>query len=851
MDKPQKSESEQIQFYQQCLDRFKLAAAVSGEIKYYYNIAETTVCLNFAGSSLLPWLTPALEHLKIKSVENPGTTINIWDTLSSGVNAPPPPCEWADFTDRGDIWGFNSMRIKTAFHWSEYSVNVMDLKTNTGVYWVKNPNAFPFWVFSSPFRTMIQWWMEKNGCQLLHAAAAGTDDGAVLITGKGGSGKSTSALSCLNGGLKYLGDDYVIIKKEPVPKVFSLYSTAKLNLEDMDKFKRLKPFAGKRLKEDQEKDVLFLYPGLKNQIVNEMPLRAILTPWIQAQENTDIKPASFWPIQRAMSFTTMSQLPGVGAHTQKYISDFVSQLPCYTLFPGSDYKKIHETIADFINNPKKYSGDKMSGDTTRQLPLISIIIPIYNGAGFIEAAIKNILDQNYPAIEIIIVDDGSTDNTREVAEKLPVDVRYFHQPNKGPGAARNRGIRDVSGELIAFLDVDDLWPEKNLELLMKYLIENPELEMVRGYAQLFRLDEAGKTEYLGNPGESYPNYIGAALYRKSVFEKIGLYDPELRFGEDGDWFNRAKEKHINMKRLDEVTLLVRRHEGNMTKGKSLVELNALKVFKKKLTRKRTGQPENENPPKNITSENNPLVSVIIPVYNGAAFIAETVNSVFDQQYNPLEVIVVDDGSSDNTAEMIKMTGKEVKYFFQENKGQASARNKGLEVAGGKFVAFLDADDLWASGKLSRQISILQNKPDIDVAIGFTYPMPMSLKVDPINEKIKEDSRFMLSLGASLFRKSVFKKTGLLDEQLRYGEDIDWFLRAREAAVQIIIHKEVVQFFRTHGRNISNDPKLVNSGLLRVHKKSLDRRRKSGNGAAITLPKLNTAEDVLKFWQSKG
>jgi len=161
MDKPQKSEIEQIQFYNQCLLKFKQAASISGETKVFYEIAGTVVCLNFAGNTLVPALTPALEHLKTGFTENPGMTINVWDTQSTGVQMTPPPCEWADFTDRGDIWGFNSKRIKTAFHWSEYSVNVMDMATNTGVYWVKNPNAFPYWVYSSPFRTMIHWWMEK------------------------------------------------------------------------------------------------------------------------------------------------------------------------------------------------------------------------------------------------------------------------------------------------------------------------------------------------------------------------------------------------------------------------------------------------------------------------------------------------------------------------------------------------------------------------------------------------------------------------------------------------------------------------------------------------------------------
>jgi len=194
MEKPERTEQEQIRFYEDFLQRSEMAIAKSGEEICCYEIAETVICFRFAGQALIPWLTPAMEHLQVAPETQPDLVIHVFDTLSTGVEAPPPPCEWADFTDRGDIWGFNSRRIKTAFHWSEYSVNVMDLEKNRGVYWVKDPGAFPYWVLSSPFRSMIQWWMEKNGGQLLHAAAVGTNEGAVLITGKGGSGKSTTAV---------------------------------------------------------------------------------------------------------------------------------------------------------------------------------------------------------------------------------------------------------------------------------------------------------------------------------------------------------------------------------------------------------------------------------------------------------------------------------------------------------------------------------------------------------------------------------------------------------------------------------------------------------------------------------
>ncbi|TVQ05936.1 MAG: glycosyltransferase, partial [Balneolaceae bacterium] len=536
--------------------------------------------------------TPAIEHLEISEPVNSDCTIHIWDSQSTGIDMIPPPCEKNHFTDRGDIWGFTSKRIKTAFHWSEFSVNVMDMDTNKAVYWVRLPAQLPYWVYSSPLRTIFHWWMEKNGGQLLHAAAVGTDEGAVLITGKGGVGKSTTALACLNAGMNYLADDYLIVKNDPSPTVFSLYNTGKLNRGEKIKFSQLRKFAGPVIQEDQEKDVLFFYPELKNQLLKSSPVRAILEPEVKHKQNTTFKNISYWRIQRALSFTTMSQLPGVGAHTHDFINKFCGSVPSYRLEPGTDIDKLPAAISEFIRDPESFITKAEPVPVNTNMPLISVIIPVYNGEKFIESAIENILTQNYPALEIIIVNDGSTDNTEDIINTLPVDVRYFRQENMGPSNARNWGIKDASGEFIAFLDVDDLWPENNLELLLSELVNDPEHAIVRGRAQLFKIDEDGGKEYVGDPKESYLYYIGAGLYRKSVFEKVGLFDPNLLYGEDTDWYNRAKEMKIPIKWLNEITLFVQRHGKNMTEGKNILELNQLKTFKKILDRDRNRDYQN-------------------------------------------------------------------------------------------------------------------------------------------------------------------------------------------------------------------------------------------------------------------
>jgi glycosyltransferase involved in cell wall biosynthesis len=215
-----------------------------------------------------------------------------------------------------------------------------------------------------------------------------------------------------------------------------------------------------------------------------------------------------------------------------------------------------------------------------------VVIPVYNGAAFLPAAIENVLAQEYPALEIIVIDDGSKDDIARVVEELPVDVRFFPRENAGPAGARNYGIRDASGELIAFLDVDDFWPEGNLPVLVERMLADENIQVIHGRAQVVRETPESGLEYLGSPAEAFPYYIGAGLYRKTAFERVGLFDKELRYGEDTDWFNRAKEMGLPVEHIEEVTLFVRRHEANMTRGKTLVELNTLALFKKALDRRR-------------------------------------------------------------------------------------------------------------------------------------------------------------------------------------------------------------------------------------------------------------------------
>ena len=454
-------------------------------------------------------------------------------------------------------------------------------------------------------------------------------------------------------------------------------------------------------------------------------------------------------------------------------------------------------------------------------PLVSVIVPVYNGERFLAEAVESIRRQNYEELEIIIVDDGSIDGTPRIISGLP--VRSFRQENRGPSAARNRGLREACGEIIAFLDADDLWPEGKLALQLPRLLAEPELEIVLGRIKYLELDGAKKVAIKYENDEQIVTHIhlGSGLYRRRVFEQVGSFDEELRFSEDQDWFLRAREKQVKMTILKEVTLHYRIHGGNMTNSKTIATLDVMKVLKKSLARRRQNGGQLGNWTDNDEKR---LVSVIIPVHNGAAYLGEALASVQAQNYRPLEIIVVDDGSTDGSAAVAKAVG--VKYFYQEKSGAAAARNRGVGAARGNYLAFLDGDDLWSADKLACQVAELEQRPELDLVFGeveeFVCPQaPAELTKDlrPLSGPIAG-----YHAGAMLIRRDSFHQAGLFPTDLKLGEFIDWFVKGREQGLTSAVIPGVVMRRRLHGANTVLKERAATGDYLKIVKATLDRRR---------------------------
>ncbi len=204
----------------------------------------------------------------------------------------------------------------------------------------------------------------------------------------------------------------------------------------------------------------------------------------------------------------------------------------------------------------------MLGDTS----LVSIIMPVYNGEKYVAQALESVFKDFYRPIEVIAVDDGSTDNTAQIIGHYD-DVQHIYQTNQGVSSAINKGIAASSGELIAFMGCDDLWQSNRLTATVSYFHQHPETDYVLGKLMMFL--ETGcdvpswvRPEWLKAPQEA--SNTGVMVARRAVFDHVGLFNKGRNSGWETEWLVRANEAGVPMARLPEVVLRRRIHGENLS-----------------------------------------------------------------------------------------------------------------------------------------------------------------------------------------------------------------------------------------------------------------------------------------------
>jgi glycosyltransferase involved in cell wall biosynthesis len=202
-----------------------------------------------------------------------------------------------------------------------------------------------------------------------------------------------------------------------------------------------------------------------------------------------------------------------------------------------------------------------------------------------------------------------------------------------------------------------------------------------------------------------------------------------------------------------------------------------------------------------------LISCIIPVFNGEQYLAEAVESVLAQSHQPIEIVVVDDGSTDGTPAVARAFGSRLTYISQPRGGPAAARNRGVEQSCAELVAFLDADDVWLPEKVSLQVRRMEENPGVDLCFcrfRNIWDPAVSQEEKRYRNHALSQAQESLSISTLLARRSTFARFGRFDEGFAQNENAIWFLRAAGQGAHTDVLKEVLVRRRIHGRNRSRD-----------------------------------------------
>jgi hypothetical protein len=447
-----------------------------------------------------------------------------------------------DFTRRGNIWGFDSSRYRSAYQWGEGSVNAMDCETRQAVFWVPTHQHLPVWVLASPLRSILHWWMELNGRQLVHAAAVGCGGRGVLIPGRSGSGKSSTSLACLLAGMDFVADDFLALALDPEPRAYRLYSTAKLDPRSLIRYPDLAARCRTVRQPASDKVVLFLEDGYAEQLKDSLPLKLALRPSISGVLETALGEAEPFEIERALACETLALLPHAGARTVEFLNRVSREVPRSAIYLGTERARIATAIQQALAS--WISGDLPRRRPAEWRPFITVITHfLQEDRGELRTLATEIEAQGYPRMEFIVVVSGPGCAMRDEASKLPGTVRFFPYTQAIVDAeAWNRGIRESFAELLLLIEPGDRFPVGALDALAGASEMDPAAAWFRGKAS-------------GDEDESFEPLRGA-LIRKSAFQKCGLFPTDFSFQgrEHRTWLQRAEERGLRGRPIETVTL---------------------------------------------------------------------------------------------------------------------------------------------------------------------------------------------------------------------------------------------------------------------------------------------------------
>lgn len=339
-------------------DAFERAArAAGGAVEQVLLSGPDRIRLRFAGPAMVPVIAPALSHLFVDDpADAAALTIAIWDSASTGVAMPSPPWGLDGYVDRGEVRHGEGRELRVAFHTEGSILNLYERPSHRAMYWTRDAAGVPYYERGSPCRSILGWWSADRGRQLTHAAAVGRPDGCVLLAGRGGSGKSNTALQCLSAGLSYLADDYCLITAGETPRAHALFGTGKVHGADLVRFPMLVPYVDNAQHLDVEKALFFFNRHLPDRLLRDAPIRAVVVPRVAGTGASRLERVTPVDALLALAPSTTAQLPHAGAEVMHTLTALVRAVPCYRLTIGSSGADTAALIAALLDGGGQLDG---------------------------------------------------------------------------------------------------------------------------------------------------------------------------------------------------------------------------------------------------------------------------------------------------------------------------------------------------------------------------------------------------------------------------------------------------------------------------------------------------------------
>lgn len=315
-------------------------------------LGNVQVQFNFIGDEIMPVFFDGFRHLEKLQKEEINThsqlIINLWDKESTGISVDDPP--WLAETPHhlGLIESFTTEQYFTLQQPGSGAIYMFNKTRSTAYYHVVRKRDIPFWESDFPLRMIFHWFFNDTPFQPVHSAAVGNENGGVLLIGKGGSGKSTTTLSCLNSPLKIAGDDYVLLDSEN-HVAYSLFNLCKLTQSSIDLLQQHSLSKAVRKPEIEGKFRLSLFDQFPESLIKTIPIKAILLPTIGDYAANNIIPASQAQAMIELAPTTLFQLPGLREQAFMKMVQFVRQVPAFNLQLSSDITNLPFLLESFIN----------------------------------------------------------------------------------------------------------------------------------------------------------------------------------------------------------------------------------------------------------------------------------------------------------------------------------------------------------------------------------------------------------------------------------------------------------------------------------------------------------------------